>query len=70
MPAPNANGPHVVKLRKAGGIGYDKLARLIMRMRASGHTEQQIDDEIAWLEWKSGFTRMWRYIALQMGAPR
>jgi hypothetical protein len=60
----------MVKPRKAGGIGAEKLARLIMRARVTGRTEQQIDDEIAWLEWKSGFTRMWRYIALQMGASR
>lgn len=70
MPQPNSNGPHAVKFRKFGGIGLERVARLIMRMRARGATEHEIDGEIAWLEWKSGFTRMWRYIGLQMGGKR
>lgn len=70
MIAPNHNGPRVVKPRKFGGIGLERVGRLILRMRAHGATEQEIDLEIASLEWASGFGRMWRYIALQMGAKR
>lgn len=67
MPQPNNNGPRLVKPRRAGGVD---LTRLILRMRSQGKTEAQIDDEIAWLEWSSGFGRMWRYIGLQMGGKR
>lgn len=52
----------VVKHRPWGGIGWERAARTIMRMRASGATEAAIDLEQASLEWASSFGRMWRYI--------
>lgn len=54
--------PRVVKRRPWGGIGWERTARTIMRMRASGASEERIDHEQASLEWASSFGRMWRYV--------